>query len=138
MGENGWSFEDGDGVVPDPIHNARYLHEIYTRGGSLISGRATVPVLWDRETKTIVNNKSAEIIRMLNSSFDAFATAKADFHPAELHARIDEINERIYRTVNNGVYRAGFATVQQAYDEAVAACSIRSTGWRPGFRTSAG
>src|SRR4029079_5501025 len=120
MGENGWSFEDGDGVVPDPIHNAQYLHQIYAAADPSYTGRVTVPVLWDRETKTIVNNESAEIIRMLNSSFDAFAIAKADFHPADLHARIDEFNERIYRTVNNGVYRAGFATVQQAYDEAVA------------------
>jgi putative glutathione S-transferase len=121
MGENGWSFEAGDGVVPDPIHGAQYLHQIYTAADPSYTGRVIVPVLWDRETKTIVSNESGEIIRMLNSSFDAFATAKADFHPADLHARIDEINERIYRTVNNGVYRAGFATVQQAYDEAVAA-----------------
>ena len=121
MGESGWSFEEGYGVIPDPIVNARYLHEIYTAAIPRYTGRVTVPVLWDRETRTIVNNESAEIIRILNSSFDAFATEKADFHPTDLHARIDEINGRIYTTVNNGVYRAGFATTQQAYDEAVAA-----------------
>jgi putative glutathione S-transferase len=120
MGEGGWSFEEGDGVIPDPILNAHYLHEIYTAADPRYSGRVTVPVLWDRKTRTIVNNESSEIIRMLNSSFDAFATEKADFHPAGLHARIDEINGRIYTTVNNGVYRAGFATTQEAYDEAVA------------------
>ena len=121
MGENGWSFEEGDGVIPDPILNARYLYEIYTAAKPNHTGRVTVPVLWDRETHSIVNNESAEIIRMLNSSFNTFASESADFHPTEFHARIDEINGRIYDTVNNGVYRAGFATTQQAYDEAVAA-----------------
>src|SRR4029453_14145310 len=89
MGENGWSFEDGDGVIPDPIHSARYLYQVYTPADPHYPGGGRVP--GDRETGTIVNNESAEIIRMFNSSFDAFATEKANFHPTELHARIDEI-----------------------------------------------
>ena len=107
--------------MPDPVLNARYLHEIYTAAEPHYSGRVTVPVLWDRQTRTIVNNESADIIRMMNASFDAFATERADLHPVDLHARIDEVNSRIYRTVNNGVYRAGFASAQEAYDEAVSA-----------------
>jgi glutathionyl-hydroquinone reductase len=135
MGENGWSFEEGDGVMPDPIFNARYLHEVYTAAEPEYTGRVTVPVLWDRQTRTIVNNESAEIIRMLNASFDAFATERADFHPVDLHARIDEINSRIYRTVNNGVYRAGFATKQEAYDEAVSAL-FDTLDWLEGWLSS--
>jgi putative glutathione S-transferase len=135
MGENGWSFEEGDGVVPDPVLNARYLHEIYTAAEPHYSGRVTVPVLWDRQTRTIVNNESADIIRMLNASFDAFAAERADFHPVDLHARIDEVNSRIYRTVNNGVYRAGFATSQDAYDEAVSAL-FDTLDWLEGWLSS--
>ncbi|MFL5259414.1 MAG: glutathione S-transferase family protein [Hyphomicrobiales bacterium] len=135
MGENGWSFEEDDGVMPDPIFNARYLHEIYTAAEPEYTGRVTVPVLWDRQTRTIVSNESADIIRMLNASFDAFSTERADFHPVELHARIDEINSRIYRTVNNGVYRAGFATKQEAYDEAVSAL-FDTLDWLEGWLSS--
>jgi putative glutathione S-transferase len=135
MGENGWSFEEGGGVVPDPIFNARYLHEVYTAAEPEYTGRVTVPVLWDRQTHTIVNNESADIVRMLNASFDVFATERADFHPVDLHARIEEINSRIYRTVNNGVYRAGFATKQEAYDEAVSAL-FETLDWLEGWLSS--
>ena len=119
MAEQGWTFAEGEGVVPDPIGGARYLHEIYTRAEPGYSGRVTVPVLWDRKTGTIVNNESSEIIRMLNSAFDGIGARQGDYYPQALRAEIDALNERIYATVNNGVYRAGFATTQAAYEEGV-------------------
>ena len=103
MAENGWEFSDGG------IH---YLHELYSRAQPGYTGRVTVPVLWDKKARRIVNNESAEILRMLNRDFNAFARRKlADLYPEELRREIDWLNERIYRTVNNGVYRAGFATL---------------------------
>jgi putative glutathione S-transferase len=119
-GEHGWTFEDGPGVVPDGVHGARYLYEVYVRADPRYSGRVTVPVLWDKQRATIVNNESSEIIRMLNGGFDALGAAPHDYYPAPLRARIDAINERVYPTLNNGVYRAGFARSQAAYEEAVA------------------
>jgi glutathionyl-hydroquinone reductase len=120
MGENGWSFEPGDGVVPDPLFDAQYLHEVYTAADPDYTGKVTVPVLFDKQRGTIVSNESADIIRMLNHAFDAFAdNSRRDYYPAELQDRIDAINERVYATVNNGVYRAGFATSQKAYEKAV-------------------
>jgi glutathionyl-hydroquinone reductase len=119
MAENGWTFEPGDGVVADPINNARYMHEVYTAGDPDYSGRVTIPVLWDKRAGTIVNNESADIIRMLNSGFDEIGAIEGDFYPEPLQGDIDAINERVYHTVNNGVYRCGFATSQEAYDEAV-------------------
>ncbi|HEV7339866.1 MAG TPA: glutathione S-transferase family protein [Bosea sp. (in: a-proteobacteria)] len=119
MAEQGWTFAEGEGVVPDPIGGARYLHEIYTRAEPSYSGRVTVPVLWDRKTGTIVNNESSEIIRMLNSAFDGVGAKAGDYYPETLRPEIDALNERIYATVNNGVYRAGFATTQAAYEEGV-------------------
>jgi glutathionyl-hydroquinone reductase len=119
MGEQGWSFEDGPGVIADPLGGARYLHEVYVRSDPAYTGRVTVPVLWDKQRDTIVSNESAEIIRMLNSAFDASGAAPGDFYPAELRDVIDTFNARIYATVNNGVYKAGFATTQAAYEEAV-------------------
>jgi putative glutathione S-transferase len=119
MAEQGWTFADGPGVIPDPVGGARYIHEIYTRADPTYSGRATVPVLWDKKTNTIVNNESAEILRMFNSAFDGVGAKAGDYYPAPLRAEIDTLNERIYRTVNNGVYRAGFATTQDAYEEAI-------------------
>jgi putative glutathione S-transferase len=118
MGEHGWTFDDGKGVVPDPVHGADYLYQLYQAADPEYTGRVTVPVLWDLERNTIVNNESAEIIRMLNSAFDAIA-APGDFYPEAHRQAIDEINERVYTTVNNGVYKSGFATTQQAYEEAV-------------------
>ena len=118
MGENGWTFAEAPGVVPDPIHGARFLHEIYTRAVPRYTGRVTVPVLWDKATNTIANNESSEIIRMFNSAFDVCGAAPGDFCPEELREEIDGWNTRIYDTVNNGVYRAGFATSQEAYEEA--------------------
>ncbi|MEO0802180.1 MAG: glutathione S-transferase family protein [Cyanobacteria bacterium J06642_2] len=119
MGENGWTFTAGEGVIPDPLFNSDYLHEIYTRANPTCSGRVTVPVLWDKEKQTIVNNESSEIIRMFNSAFDDVGTAPGDYYPSELQNPIDTINDRVYATLNNGVYKAGFATTQAAYEEMV-------------------
>jgi putative glutathione S-transferase len=121
MGENGWTFEDAPGVVPDPVQHAKFLHQIYTASQPDYTGRVTVPVLWDRKTARIVNNESSEIIRMLNSAFDKVGATPGDFYPTDLRGEIDALNERIYATVNNGVYRAGFAQSQAAYEEAVRA-----------------
>jgi putative glutathione S-transferase len=121
MGPEGWSFENPDGTagcVPDTVNGARVLHEIYTRADPRYSGRATVPVLWDRERRTIVNNESSEIIRMLGREFDAFGDASVDLYPEPLRDEIDEVNAFVYPRINNGVYRCGFATTQTAYAEA--------------------
>ena len=120
MGPQGWSFAQGDGVVPDPMHGARYLHEVYTAADEKYTGKVTVPVLWDRRTQTIVNNESSEIIRMLGRAFDAIGAKPGDYYPKDRRAEIDDINERVYTTLNNGVYRCGFATTQNAYEAAVA------------------
>ena len=119
MKDHGWTFEAGDGVIPDPIHGASYMHEVYTAALADYSGRVTVPVLWDKQEGTIVSNESSEIIRMFNSAFDEVGARDGDYYPAELRNEIDEINARIYSNVNNGVYKAGFATSQAAYEEAV-------------------
>lgn len=119
MGEKGWTFADAPGVVPDPIHNARFLHEVYTAAAPAYTGRSTVPILWDKLRGTIVNNESSEIIRMLNSAFDGIGARPGDYYPHALRAEIDAVNARVYDTLNNGVYKAGFATTQAAYEEAV-------------------
>ncbi len=120
MGANGWEFTTRDGAIPDPILGARFMHEIYTAAVSDYSGRVTVPVLWDKRQNAIVSNESAEIIRMFNSAFNGVGAAAGDYYPAPLRDRIDPINARVYDTVNNGVYKCGFATTQAAYDEAFA------------------
>jgi putative glutathione S-transferase len=119
MGDQGWTFEPGDGVIPDPIHNARFTHEIYRAAVPDYSGRVTIPILWDKQTRTIVSNESSEIIRMFNSAFDELGATPGDYYPAALRAEIDAVNARVYDTVNNGVYKCGFATSQQAYDESI-------------------
>lgn len=119
MAENGWTFAPGEGVIPDPIHHADYLYQVYLAAEPDYSGRVTVPVLWDRQTGTIVNNESSEILRMLGSAFDGVGALPGDYYPPELRGEIDALNERIYDRVNNGVYKAGFATTQAAYEEAV-------------------
>jgi putative glutathione S-transferase len=121
MAEDGWTFAEAPGVVPDPIHHARFLHQVYTAAQPAYTGRVTVPVLWDRERRTIVNNESSEIIRMLTRAFDDVGARPGDYYPEPLRDEIDAVNEFVYRKVNNGVYRAGFATSQEAYEEAVAA-----------------
>lgn len=119
MVENGWTFEPDEGVVADPLHHARYLHQVYTAAQSDYSGRVTVPLLWDKQQNKPVNNESAEIIRMLNSAFDGVGAKPGDYYPLALRTQIDELNSQIYDRVNNGVYKAGFATTQEAYEEAV-------------------
>ncbi|MBL4787432.1 MAG: glutathione S-transferase family protein [Cohaesibacteraceae bacterium] len=119
MVDNGWTFEDGDGVVPDSVNNAEFAYQIYTAAKPDYSGRVTVPILWDKKTNTIVSNESSEIIRMFNSAFDDVGAKAGDYYPQALRSEIDTLNERIYDTVNNGVYKTGFATTQEAYDEAI-------------------
>ena len=119
MGEHGWTFEETEGVIPDPLLDADFLHEIYTAADLKFTGRVTVPVLWDKKTETIVSNESSEIIRMFNGAFDHLGAKPGDYYPVELREEIDAVNERVYHTVNNGVYRCGFATTQEAYEEAV-------------------
>jgi putative glutathione S-transferase len=119
MRENGWTFADGPGVVADGINHAQFLHQVYTTADPRYSGRVTVPVLWDKERRTIVNNESSEILRMLNSAFDGIGAESGDYYPTALRDEIDTINARVYDTLNNGVYKAGFATSQSAYEEAV-------------------
>jgi len=121
MGSQGWTFHEGDGVIPDPVQDAEFLHELYTAADPNFSGRVTVPVLWDKKTGTIVSNESSEIIRMFNSAFDHLGATPGDFYPEALRDEIDEVNERVYHTLNNGVYKCGFATTQEAYEEAVVA-----------------
>lgn len=118
MGENGWTFTRKDGATGDSLYQSQFLHEIYTKADPHYSGRVTVPVLWDKKTETIVSNESAEIIRMLNSAFDEWGETSVDLWPLELRSQIETINERVYSSINNGVYRAGFATSQAAYEEA--------------------
>jgi len=117
LDDEGWVFGGYPGTGPDVINGARHLHEIYTRADPHYTGRATVPVLWDKQLGTIVNNESADIVRMLNSGFGDLASGP-DLYPAPLRATIDALNADIYPRLNNGVYRAGFATTQIAYEEA--------------------
>ena len=119
MAEHGWTFAPGEGVVPDMVNNAEFLHQLYTRADPRYSGRITVPVLWDKQRDTIVNNESSEIIRMFNSAFDTVGARQGDYYSEPLRVEIDRVNERIYETVNNGVYKAGFAGTQAAYETAV-------------------
>ncbi len=119
MAEHGWTFEPGPGVIPDPIHNVDRLYQLYQKADPTFTGRVTVPVLWDRKRETIVNNESSEIIRMLNAAFDHLGAEPGDFYPEALRGEIDAVNERVYHTLNNGVYKSGFATTQEAYEEAV-------------------
>ncbi|RBP10575.1 putative glutathione S-transferase [Roseiarcus fermentans] len=118
MAGRGWTFDPGPGVIADPLFGFDTLADFYRKARPDFTGRVTVPVLWDRDTNTIVSNESSEIIRMFNSAFDAVGAAEGDYYPEDLRGEIDALNDRIYATVNNGVYRAGFATSQDAYEEA--------------------
>jgi glutathionyl-hydroquinone reductase len=118
MGEHGWTFLAEDGATGDDLYGFDYLHQIYTKADPNYSGRVTVPVLWDKQTETIVSNESAEIIRMFNEAFDEWGDASLDFYPKALRSEIDAVNDRVYDAVNNGVYKSGFATTQDAYEEA--------------------
>lgn len=119
MGEEGWAFSDYPGSIPDTVNHTQYLRDIYLKANPNISGRVTVPVLWDKQTETIVNNESSEIIRMLDHECEAIAQMKIDLCPSDLKDKVDETIDAIYHPINNGVYRAGFATQQGAYDQAV-------------------
>ncbi|MEX1196817.1 MAG: glutathione S-transferase family protein [Pseudohongiellaceae bacterium] len=118
MLDRGWSFNIEEGSSGDALYGLDYLHQLYTRNRADYTGRVTVPVLWDRQRECIVSNESAEIIRMFNSAFDALTGNENDYYPETLRGEIDEINALVYDTVNNGVYRAGFATTQEAYEKA--------------------
>ena len=117
MGESGWTFEEAE--IPDTVNQAQFMHQVYTAAKRDYTGRVTVPVLWDKHLGTIVSNESSEVIRMFNSAFDGVGAAPGDYYPEALREEIDTINDRVYHTVNNGVYRSGFATTQDAYEEAV-------------------
>ncbi|MEC7399022.1 MAG: glutathione S-transferase family protein [Pseudomonadota bacterium] len=119
MKDGGWSFRDGECVTGDPAIGAGNLHQLYSHAKPDYSGHVTVPVLWDTQTETIVNNESADIMRMLGSAFDGCGANDLDLYPEDHRDEIDALNERIYDAVNNGVYKAGFATTQEAYDKAV-------------------
>jgi len=115
MLENGWTFSQG----AVPVNGAKFMYEIYLKADPAYSGRVTVPVLWDKQSQTIVSNESSEIIRMFNSAFDGIGAKPGDYYPTRLRPEIDEVNARVYSGVNNGVYKSGFATTQAAYEEAV-------------------
>lgn len=120
MGQYGWHFDSSyPGATEDHVNGCDYLHQVYVRAQPDYTGRVTVPALWDRERETIVNNESADLLRILNSAFDAWGDAERDYYPEPLRGEIDRLNADVYDRVNNGVYKAGFATAQDAYEEAV-------------------
>jgi glutathionyl-hydroquinone reductase len=116
----GWSFGGYPGADADPLHGASHLHQLYTHADASYTGRATVPLLWDTQTDTVVSNESADILRMFDTAFAALVPGRPDLYPADIAAEIDALNEKVYDRLNNGVYKAGFASTQVAYDEAVA------------------
>ena len=118
MLESGWSFDQATGSTGDALFNSEFMHQIYTQNNPEYTGRVTVPVLWDKQQGRIVSNESSEIIRMFNSAFNHITGNELDFYPLALRAEIDEVNEFVYHNINNGVYKAGFATSQSAYEEA--------------------
>jgi putative glutathione S-transferase len=121
MGPDGWTFDAAPGTIPDTVNHTKYLRDVYVLAKRDYTGRVTVPVLWDKQTRTIVNNASRDILRMLDTEFDAFGDASLTFCPADLRERVDAEITALYAPVNDGVYRAGFAEKQEAYDEAVTA-----------------
>ncbi|MGC0222188.1 glutathione S-transferase family protein [Pseudooceanicola nitratireducens] len=117
--DQGWAFGGYPGADDDPLFGSAYMHELYTRADPQFTGRATVPVLWDEQTGTIVNNESADILRMLDTAFEHLVPSDLRLYPSDLGPEIDALNADVYQSFNNGVYKAGFATTQEAYDEAV-------------------
>jgi putative glutathione S-transferase len=120
MREDGWTFAENPGTISDTVNGAKFLHEVYVKADPHYTGRVTVPMLWDKQTNAIVNNESSEIIRIFNTAFDGIGAKPGDYFPERHHAEIEALNSRIYDTLNNGVYKAGFATTQHAYEEAIA------------------
>ena len=120
MGAQGWTFETDEAATGDALFGSTHLHQIYTRDTPDVTTRVTVPVLWDKKQNRMVSNESSEIIRMFNSAFNAITGENTDYYPEKMRADIDALNEPIYSNVNNGVYRCGFATTQEAYEEAIA------------------
>ena len=118
MLDNGWTFDTNQGSTGDTLFNSEFLHEVYTRNKPDYSGRVTVPLLWDKQQQCIVSNESSEIIRMFNQAFDGLTGDTQDFYPSDKQAQIDQLNHLVYNNINNGVYRCGFATTQDAYEEA--------------------
>lgn len=120
MVENGWEFRPDEEAHTDDLYDFRFMHQVYTKAAPGYSGRVTVPVLWDKQQKTIASNESADIIRMFNSAFNGLEGVRSDvdFYPEVLRSEIDAVNDRVYNTVNNGVYKAGFATAQAQYEAA--------------------
>ncbi len=118
MLENGWEYPETENGTADTVYHFKYHYQLYTKANAQYSGRVTVPVLWDKQKETIVNNESSEIIRMFNMAFAAYTDDQTDYYPEHLRAGIDEINAFVYQNVNNGVYRCGFATTQEAYERA--------------------
>ncbi len=136
MGDDGWTFDAGyPGATGDSLHGRAFLRDVYTAADPSASGRVTVPVLWDRTRDTIVSNESAEIIRMMNGAFDRITGNTDNYWPEDLRPAIEDVNARIYDTVNNGVYKAGFATTQSAYDEAAIAL-FKTLDWLEGRLSS--
>ncbi|AND00092.1 glutathione S-transferase family protein [Streptococcus suis] len=119
MLENGWTFEDGSGVIKDTLFNSDYLYQVYLKADPHYTGRVTVPVLWDKETNTIVSNESAEIMRMFNTAFNDITGNHDDYYPTDLQTEIDTMNDFVYPNINNGVYKAGFSTNQKVYEKEV-------------------
>lgn len=119
MLENGWTFADGPGVIKDFLFNSDYLYQVYLKADPNYTGRVTVPVLWDKQTNTIVNNESAEIMRMFNTAFNDITGNYEDFYPEHLQTEIDAMNDFVYPNINNGVYKAGFSTNQAVYEKEV-------------------
>ena len=133
MLDHGWEFrKDFEGATGDNLYNSKFLHEIYTKAKPDYTGKVTVPVLWDKKTETIVNNESADIIRIFNTAFNDLTGDTNDYYPENLQNEINQLNDRIYTTVNNGVYKAGFATDQAVYDKAVVAL-FESLEWIEGI-----
>ena len=117
MLDKGWTFQEGKDVIPDSILGSKYMHQIYTTAQKDYTGRVTVPVLWDKKKKTIVNNESSQIIRIFNSAFNNLTGNDDDYYPENIRDQIDKINDDIYHNINNGVYKTGFATTKEAYEE---------------------
>jgi putative glutathione S-transferase len=138
MLDHGWELKDDfPGATGDPLYNFDYMHQLYTKAKSDYTGKVTVPVLWDKQEETIVNNESAEIIRMFNTAFNDITGNTDDYYPADLKQQIDKINDRVYKTVNNGVYKAGFATEQGTYEKAATAL-FDSLDWLEDLLSSKG